>query len=55
VFPDVGDFQEVGVESGFGKNIPEGQFMHHRGAGRDDDPVEVLFLDVFHDQFLARI
>ncbi len=55
VFSDVGNFQKVGIETGFGKNIPKRPLVHRWRAGCHDDPVEVFRLDISHNEVLARI
>ena len=55
VFADVGHLAQEGVQPGRFDGLAEGLFVHARRAGRNDDVGELLLLDGFLEQVLARV
>jgi hypothetical protein len=54
LLPDVHDRQQVLVQACILDHLAKGLFMHERGTGGNDHPVQVLLLDGILDELLSR-
>jgi hypothetical protein len=55
LFPDVGHFKKVGIESCGVNGLAVSRFVHSRGASRHDDAVNAVVSDVVLNHVLAGI
>ena len=55
LFADIGQFKEIGIETGFTQGVAKKRLMGSRGAGRHHHPIQTVFIDGSLDFLLAGV